>query len=297
MIKILVLILVLLILFLYSRRELVHSTIRSSMYLGSVSKIDPKYAVENRTPLMKEWYTQKIPLKFHQTDNSRLVDYSVYKAGRLNQQTNPEYEFFFYDEQDRKNFIATHFPQYTKHYDSVIPGAYKVDLFRLLVLYKEGGVYMDSKSFCIASLREMIQPTDEVYLIRDVVPESVYNGFICSTPGHPLIKMCIDRYIANIEKKHYGISIFDIGGPQMVGRMVNAYLGRPELTKIDPFEKDGVRVAGTIKKSHTGEDVIVSEDGHVFIERSNSAYLKRKQMDTLKGRCYSIKWWLGKVYK
>jgi mannosyltransferase OCH1-like enzyme len=184
-----------------------------------------------------------------------------------------------------------------KHYQSIIPGAYKADLFRLLVLYQEGGVYLDSKCFCIASLREIIKPSDDVYMTLDVMPGCIQNGFICSVPGHPLIKSCIDRYISNIEKRHYGISVFDIGGPQMIGRMVNTFLGKNERDTIVPFEKDGIRIEGRLKTSKTGEDVYVSEDGKIYIERSNYAYAKRKKMDFLTGKCYTLKWFLGTVYK
>ena len=38
-------------------------------------------------------------------------------------------------------------------YDSLIPGAYKADLFRYLVLYREGGVYLDCKSSTIIFLK------------------------------------------------------------------------------------------------------------------------------------------------
>jgi mannosyltransferase OCH1-like enzyme len=296
--KVVILIVLAVLIYLYIKRDIVVTNIRNNHnVLFSSRQLAPKLKVENRKPALPASYTQKIPLKFHQTDNSRMVDYAVYKATRLNQRVNPEYEYLFYDEQDRRDFITQHFPQYMKHYDSIIPGAYKADLFRLLVLYQEGGVYLDSKCFCIASLREMIKPTDDVYMIRDVMPGCIQNGFMSSIPGHPLIKSCIDRYVSNIEKRHYGLDMFDIGGPRMVGRMLNTFLGKSEEEEILPVEKDGVRVAGHLKVSASGEIVVVSEEDDIYIERANKAYQKRKIKDVLTGKCYGLKWFLGTVYQ
>jgi mannosyltransferase OCH1-like enzyme len=216
----------------------------------------------------------------------------------VNQNTNPEYEYLFYDDSDCQAFMNKYFPQYIKHYESLIPGAYKADLFRLLVLYHHGGVYIDNKSSCILPLREIIQPDDEVHLIRDVIPECVYNGFMSSIPGHPLIKSFIDRYVSNVEQKYYGINVLDIGGPQMIGRVVNTFLGNSELSPIDSFQKDGVRLSGRIIYSSSGEDIIASDDSTTaYLERSNKSYQKRKVKDIITLKCYGTRWMMGKVYK
>ncbi len=270
-------------------------SIKSEKYVKQYHKI------ENAKPMMKEWYTQKIPLKIHQTNESRYVDYNIYKASEINKRINPEYEYFFYDNQERKDFISKYFPHCMKHYDSIIPGAYKVDLFRLLVLYHEGGVYLDDKVFCIVSLREILEPTDKVYMMKDRghVQDMpiIQNGFICSIPAHPLIKMCIDLYISNIKKKYYGANCLDIGGPMMIGRIINRFIGRPELSKIKSFEKNGVRISGEMKYTGTGEGIFVSDDGQVYIERENFYYFKKAVLGFLNGTRYDIKWFFGKVYK
>jgi mannosyltransferase OCH1-like enzyme len=267
--------------------------------INSEKYIKQYHQIKNTKPMMKEWYTQKIPLKIHQTNESRYVDYNIYKASEINKRINLEYEYFFYDKQERKDFISKYFPQYMKHYESIIPGAYKVDLFRLLVLYQEGGVYLDDKMFCIVSLREILEPTDELYMMKDKVvgSTSIQNGFICSIQAHPVIKMCIDRYIYNIEKKYYGNNSLDIGGPMMIARIINIFIGRPELSKTESFEKNGVRISGRSKATGTGETAFVSDNDQVCIETHNLAMSKKKILETLNGNSYALKWTLGKVYK
>lgn len=256
------------------------------------------YKVENKGVIKDAWYTQKIPLKLHQTSFSRNVDYSLAKSCSLNHNINPEYEYYFYDDKEVADYINTNFPQYIKHYNSVKPGAFKADLFRLLVLYREGGVYLDCKSYTVTPLRDILRKEDELYMTQDIIKGCIYQGFIASTPGHELVKKFIDKYISNIESKYYGINTLDIGGPQMIGRVFNLHYGKNELGSIESFDRDGVRIGATVKLINSSLEVLMSIDKkELYCERANSDYYKNKLKSMLSGKDYGVAWAMGKVYE
>ncbi len=75
------------------------------------------------------------------------------------QQKNLGWEYRFYDEEDIVRYISLHFGRdMLALYLRINPeyGAVKADLFRYLVIYNEGGVYLDIKSFCTRPLDDII---------------------------------------------------------------------------------------------------------------------------------------------
>lgn len=69
------------------------------------------------------------------------------------------WDYRFYQDDDALEFIKIHFPEEVAFaFQSLIPGAFKADLFRLCVLFIEGGVYTDVDVMASSTLEMMIQP-------------------------------------------------------------------------------------------------------------------------------------------
>ena len=52
---------------------------------------------------------------------------------------NPDYDYYLFDNNDRREFIKEHFDNnILLTYDSIIPGGFKADLWRYCVLYIHG---------------------------------------------------------------------------------------------------------------------------------------------------------------
>lgn len=58
-------------------------------------------------------------------------------------QKNPQFTQVYFDDHDCRQFVRDYFNEYLDAYDSLVPTAFKADLFRLLALYQFGGVYND----------------------------------------------------------------------------------------------------------------------------------------------------------
>lgn len=135
---------------------------------------------------------------------------------------NPEFQHHLFDDEDCRDFFRNEmgeFPGILEVYDSLIPGAYKADLWRYCILYKRGGIYLDIK----------FQPCDDFKFSELVYREhyvldrvelvgrpAVYNAMIVSKAGNPILKSCIEKIISNVKNKNYGQCKLDVTGPTMM---------------------------------------------------------------------------------
>ena len=78
-------------------------------------------------------------------------------------------------------------------------------MFRILIIYKEGGVYCDIKSY-FGKLDYVIKKEDEFIYVSDKMVRcekfpmgEIGNWFFGCTPRNPLLKKIIDQVIYNIE--------------------------------------------------------------------------------------------------
>lgn len=133
---------------------------------------------------------------------------------------NPGWEHRFHDYEDRRAFIDEVYGRAVLDlYDAIDAryGAARADLFRYLLLYRVGGVYLDMKSSTGRPLDEVIRPTD-LYLLSTWRSElhDDYRGWgqhpevrhlafgefqqwqIVAAPGHPFLKAVIERVLRNL---------------------------------------------------------------------------------------------------
>jgi len=163
-----------------------------------------------------------IPKLIHQTYSSfEAIKPEIRDHITTLRAANPNYTYNFYSEQDRIDFIRSHYgPELLATYLKIDPvyGAARADLFRYLVVHACGGVYLDIKSGASRPLDQVIANHDSCILSRwDHSPGSPYQGwgnhpeiapenrpafqqwFIISEPGHPFLAAVIERVCSNIE--------------------------------------------------------------------------------------------------
>ena len=90
--------------------------------------------------------TQVIPKIIYKTgiDDYKNIHEDVYNVFQETINLNPEFKIKYYSDKDSRDFIKNNFEsEILLTYDKLIPGAYKADLFRYCILYKNGGIYSD----------------------------------------------------------------------------------------------------------------------------------------------------------
>jgi len=159
-----------------------------------------------------------IPLHIYQVwHDLKEIPSSVRESIHLIKEQNPEFEHHMYDETMCREFIEKNFSKKVLHaYDSIVPHAIKADLWRYCIMYKKGGIYLDSKYYGINGFK-FIQLTGKEYFCVDI-PNSgsgIYNAILICKPKNKIMLQCIQQVVKNVDEKYYGVNPLSIG-PLMI---------------------------------------------------------------------------------
>ena len=186
---------------------------------------------EAKTTLLSK---HKIPAIIHQTHESRWVTPAMAKAMQSLRDHAPYCEYRFYDDNERRRFIATHYPNASDAYDALVSGCYRADLFRAVVVYTLGGVYFDSGFSPLEGtdlFNNVIAETDEFVFPIDEWIQGLLTGFFAATRHHPYLKKIIDHVVDNIESRktfaHHTGGFLKITGPKAYADALQGYLPSP----------------------------------------------------------------------
>ena len=173
-----------------------------------------------------------IPRKIHQYFHDRNVVPAVFNDHLDTiRRVNSGWAYRLYDDIDARAYIQDKYGgEILKAYDRINPGyrAARSDFFRYLLLYQEGGIYLDMKSNATLPLDAVISPDDE-YLLSHWrnAPGQKYAGFglhpsfgisgrgefqqwhIIASPRHRFLAAVIEVVLGNIRK--YSVASSGVG--------------------------------------------------------------------------------------
>jgi len=130
--------------------------------------------------------------------------------------SNPGFNYQLFDDNDCRNFIKDNFDENVLNaFDSLIPGAYKADLWRYCILYKNGGVYLDIKYAPFNGFR-FISLMEKEHWVLDMDKNGIYNALIVCKPNNEILLKAINKIVANVKNKFYGDSNLEPTGPLML---------------------------------------------------------------------------------
>ena len=184
----------------------------------------------------KKYYNSVIPLDIYQTWSTKDLPAKMRERVELIKAQNPRFTHHLYDDNDCREFIQTHFKEdVLDAYDRLIPGAYKADLWRLCVLFINGGIYMDIK-FCCVNGFKLIELTESEHFVKDRPQNSIYNALMVCKKGNIFLYKSIRQIVENVKNKYYGETPLSPTGPKMLGAvMINNKLG----VNLDMIHYDG----------------------------------------------------------
>jgi len=224
---------------------------------------------------------QKIPRVIYQTFKTNDVPKGMYDSINSWKTLNPEYEHYFYTDEECEDFIEKFFSSKVLNaYLDLVPGAFKADLFRCCILYEKGGVYVDSDMICLKSLDEYIEPDDSFMVGRDdpMSKSFLYNAFMVSEPKNPIFKKMIDTIVDNVYNRK-DLFYLDICGPGLLGKTVNKVLGVDENNQYElgeqTFNGDKVKI---LKHNFETKTIKLGDIDLVYTEYSE----KNREMGELK---------------
>jgi len=148
-------------------------------------------------------------------------------------------------------------------YDRLLPGAYKADFFRYLLMYKFGGIYSDIDTILhkdlsandVAHLRD-----DAVTVARDLTPSRLLNGgILVAPPGHALFRCALGEVIDHSRRRENILEDLDVTGPGVLGECARHILGQDELDfhkDVLDVEETGLRILHSFWLNDSNEHVI-----------------------------------------
>jgi len=164
--------------------------------------------------IYESWHSNQVPPKMKK-NIYRLLD------------VNPEFDYYLYSDEKCREFIVNNYSEeVVNSFDMLKPGAYKSDLWRYCILYKNGGVYLDIKYYSLVPIIDLIR-INPVIFVKDrnnscvaSIGNGIYNAFMVSPPKNPVFLSCIDEIVQNCKFKRYNTSPIDITGPCLLSRVI-----------------------------------------------------------------------------
>ena len=176
-------------------------------------------------PLWRGRIPTTIPRTIWQTNFTNTVTLPVYLNYLFNRLMAPTFEHRFMVTAERAEFIQTHYPpEIFKTYSRIQIGAAQADFWRVLVLQKYGGVYMDIDAHLIWPLEKILPPDqEELYIL--IKTEELSNYFIASKPQNPNLGRVIAQIQENIATES-SKNTYELTGPGVFTKLLKP-LGVP----------------------------------------------------------------------
>lgn len=254
----------------------------------------------------------KIPRVIHQTYLTKNLPTELQSVVDKLKDMNPTFEHRLYDDNNCVEFIKNNYDDETlRLYLSINKnyGSARSDFFRYLLMYKEGGVYLDIKSCTISPLEETLLPTDEYLLTHwpglDWSDELNYkfgefqNWHIICKPNHPFLKKVIEDVSENIRKFKDGFgksSVLRITGPIAYSKSIISLLDKHRIYTTDSpvreyllSEELGLNYMETGKhhshfyKSYSEDETIVKhKKGYVLYSNDKYFEISKSCIDSIR---------------
>ena len=195
--------------------------------------------MENK--LLLDNYRKKpnvIPPVVYQTWHTKDMHPIWDEQFKVMKERNKHIKFVLFTDEECRGYIKTNFDREVLWaYDMLAPTAYKADLWRYCVLYKEGGIYLDIKLICyeLDLLRKeeflrvddlksnKVSPgynietySDENYINSHDTVNGLWQAVMASQKGSKILKASIDNIIKNIVNQYYGYNPLCPTGPQLI---------------------------------------------------------------------------------
>ena len=141
-------------------------------YFSKCSKIYPTIKTEVCIPkiIMQSWKTKEVPYKW------RNAPKSIKKVM-------PDWKYVLMDDEDNRNMVKEHFPDFLPYYDNFPHNIQRVDSARYMFLYLYGGLYLDLDFIVEKDMSSLFSAGGEVFLVSSGNVAGYYtNSFMASKP-------------------------------------------------------------------------------------------------------------------
>jgi mannosyltransferase OCH1-like enzyme len=239
----------------------------------------------------RTWDQPGIPKWIFRAGNDSLEDLHPDVVELYNKQLedNPEYELFYFSQEDKLQFIKDlNNLDVEEAYNVLIPISYKTDLFRFAITSMYGGVYMDFSMQTLIPLEDIINGNYQV-LARDSASHfGICTGFIATIKGSDLLNNALEKSVYNANNRLMGEDPLDVTGPNMIGSVYK------KLNNVEHIELGKISNSVYMYDFAEPNYIYNGDDKIIKIRLPNHYSLLYKAEE--KNVYYADLWHSGKIY-
>ena len=217
----------------------------------------------------------RIPRIIHQTYFEEITIEKYPQLLRLqNTWKASGWEYRFYDDDAARKYIETNYPsRFVSVFEALLPGAYKADFFRYLVLFKEGGIYVDVDVMLNTNLDTFITPDLAFFAPLDAVGTfadeqyCLWNGLLGSAPAYPALANVIEWMVNLVSNR---------GDMYDMERTVCAFSGVDKLENWKIRTEPGLMLSGPCALGFAVNNALGNEP----LSKFTSGLLRNKEYNT-----------------
>ena len=172
--------------------------------------------------------------------DQKSIQENLRKAHESWHQMNPGYAIRYFDLEHARAYLIQHFhPVFIRAFDCIEAFAGKSNLFRMALLFREGGWHSDWKQRCLRNnALEMLSSSDTDFFAcfdygngHSEIHNCVQNALVGAKPQHPIVAETLKGILRNVQASYYGDSAMDTTGPCVLGRAYKSYQERGSESK------------------------------------------------------------------
>ena len=164
----------------------------------------------------------KIPKNIYQTWYTRDLHPSIeHKITRL-RLANPSYKYILFIDDEMNAYVQNNFgPDIVSAYNRLNIITAKADFWRYLLLFKEGGIYLDMDGAVVGSLDDLLESTDEAVISEEIHRPFFIQWGLVFRAGHPILRRTIELVLRNIHR-NTARSVHSLTGPTVFSEAIHS---------------------------------------------------------------------------
>jgi mannosyltransferase OCH1-like enzyme len=136
-----------------------------------------------------------IPLELWQTYKSSNLPRQAIPLVQSWKNKNPQLTVNFMDDAQCNHFIKQNFDdEFYQMYISLPFGVMRADVWRVAVVYINGGIYADTDTDCIVSVSEWLKPDDRLIIAVEQSNGALANFIFAASPKHPALLHVLNTF-------------------------------------------------------------------------------------------------------
>ena len=163
----------------------------------------------------------KIPKIIWQTNFTNKVTLPLYVNYLFNRLLSLDWDYRYVSTEEREEYLKQNLSK--RQFDAFIKltdGAAQADFWRLFVLDKEGGIYLDIDGHLVWPASWIVDSHDEVFIKSKKA--YVNNYFIASSKNNKILQNTLEVIVDNIETRNF-TAVFNLTGPKVLNNVIEKY--------------------------------------------------------------------------